>query len=236
MRFRFHTILLIPTFIIIFVLEPNTFSDHFQSFCWNCPQMTLDWPARQFCCYALLFCPKQIPVSCKHCFSLHRTTSLLWERLSPERLLPPALLTLGSVTLIKQRIKFFLLQEVYIFFHFLKPAFPGPLPIPGVRDGVHNFFLSFLLYGSHHISGACGSSSVYPGVCMLFLSPDLIEDEICRAVVFVFHSYCCLRFAGERWKCWLLQPRLHKKPTLFISELFSICRCDDPNVKESLMI
>lgn len=238
MGLRFYTILLIPTFIIIIVLEPNIFSAHLQSFCWNCPRwLSTDLPDNSATIPSSVV-PNTVPLlpasTASLCISLCINLSPLG--LSPERLLPPALLTLGSVTLLKQRTKHSPLQEGYICFHFQKPEFLGPLPTLG-WVGVASS-LSSLLHSFHHISGACGSSHVYSELCVLFLSPGLIEDEICRAVFlcFPFFLLLCLRFAGEGWKCWLLQPRSHKKPTLFISEQFSICRCDDPNVKESFMI
>lgn len=78
-----------------------------------------------------------------------------------------------------------------------------------------------------------------PVLCMCtYLSPGSAEKQIHRVFVSQFRLLLILFMIYRRreWKCWLLQPFSHWKSTLFITEQFSMYRCEDPIVKESRVL
>ena len=118
--------ILIPTFALIFVLKLDIPSTDFQSFHWSFSRwLFVDWPD----CRSVAVLPL-LPQTQGHSSWNHRplcvgAPHLLRDKLSPERLLPLALLSLSPRTTWKQRIKHLPCQEVFICFHFLQSSFPG---------------------------------------------------------------------------------------------------------------
>lgn len=90
------------------------------------PQVTPGWPTRQLHSCSFFYCHGHSLLQALHLSVCHPPPLLLRDTLSPEKLLPPALLTQVSATVLKQRINLVPHKEVYICFHFLKTAFPCP--------------------------------------------------------------------------------------------------------------
>lgn len=144
------------------------------------------------------------PLSERHSFLQALSTPLLRDKQSRKAQV--------SATLLKQMQSFCHLRK-WLLDSIFWNCFPFGLLAPFCAST-----LWFLFQGLHQISDAPGSSCIYFGVCALFLFTGLIENKHCRLWDF-FHSsyYYYLLFAGEGWKCWLLQLCSPWKSTLFQS-------------------
>lgn len=161
------------------------------------PQVTPGWPTRQLHSCSFFYCHRHSLLQALHLSVCHPPPLLLRDTLSPERLLPPALLTQVSATVLKQRINLVPHKEVYICFHFLKTAFPLPL--------------SVLLPFNSSFEASTGSQMLVATSTYIleyvhfFLSPGLIENEICRLLFLCFSSFLLLfLWFAKEWKCWFL--------------------------------